>query len=209
MQCPAKIKGLAMKTSKLNADNTRGFSKRLVLFVMLCLPTGLIAQENSHAIAVRNQVAQQESPVTTLRHWKITKGGFDRFLKASQDGIWPYFEKIGARVVGMWVVLDVVSTDKIGDLGSAYKVLTENDKDYDEVYLLTRYASLDHWQATRNPTLMGGNGPDFDSLVEALKIRGELTIDSDVTFLQGFHGPNSPYFLPGTGEEFQLINPER
>lgn len=198
-----------MKTSELNADNTGGFSWRLVLLVMLCLPTSLNAQGDSHAIAVRNQVAQQERPVTTLRHWKITKGGFDRFLKASQEGIWPYFEKIGARVVGMWVVLDVATTDKIGDLGSAYKVLTDNDKDYDEVYLLTRYASLDHWQATRNPTLMGGNGPDFDILVEALKIRGELTIDSDVTFLQGFHGPNSPYFLPGTGEEFQLINPER
>ena len=99
-----------MKTSRQSADKTRGFSKRLVLLVMLCLPAGLIAQENSHAIAVRNQVAQQESPVTTLRHWKISKGSFDRFLKVSQDGIWPYFEKIGARVVGMWVVLDVVPT---------------------------------------------------------------------------------------------------
>jgi hypothetical protein len=197
-----------MLHSHQSADKTRGFSKRLVLLVMLCLPAGLIAQENSHAIAVRNQVAQRESPVTTLRHWKISKGSFDRFLKVSQAGIWPYFEKIGARVVGMWVVLDVVPTEKAGDMGSAYKVLTLNDKDYDEVYLLTRYASLDHWQATRNPTLMGGNGPDFDSLVEALKIRGELTIDSDVTFLQGFHGPNSPYFLPGSGETFQLINPE-
>jgi len=33
-------------------------------------------------------------------------------------------------------------------------------KDYDEVYLSTRYASPEYWKASRNAVQHGGNGPD-------------------------------------------------
>jgi len=84
---------------------------------------------------VRNVSPVPGQEVTTIRYWKIEKGTFPQFLKASQDGIWPYFEKIGARIVGMWVVIPPPGGK-------------EASPDCGEVYLTTRYASLDHWAAT-------------------------------------------------------------
>ena len=95
---------------------------------------------------VRNLVPQAGQEITTIRYWKIRKGTFPQFLKASQDGIWPYFEKIGARIVGMWKVIPAP--------GEA-----EASPDYDEVYLTTRYASLHHSAATRDAPAMGGHAP--------------------------------------------------
>ena len=49
------------------------------------------------AITVRNNVAQSSSPIVTQRYFKIKKGSYPEFLKASQEVVWPYFEKIGSR----------------------------------------------------------------------------------------------------------------
>ena len=38
---------------------------------------------------VRNNVAQPGEEVVTLRYFKIKKGSFDQFLKASVEGVWP------------------------------------------------------------------------------------------------------------------------
>jgi hypothetical protein len=138
---------------------------------------------------VRNQVPQAGEEITTVRYWKIKKGAFPEFLKASQTGVWPFFEKIGARVVGMWLVTP-------GPDGKAAS------PDYDEVYLMTRYASLAHWAATRDAAAMGGDGPDYAALQAALKVRRDLSIETKVTFLKGFTGPLPPQFMPGTGEHF-------
>ena len=138
---------------------------------------------------VRNEAARPGEPVTTIRYWKIKKGSFPEFLAASQNGVWPYFEKIGARVVGMWQVIPAP--------GEA-----EASPDYDEVYLVTRYASIEHWAATRNAAKMGGDGPDYQALQAALKVRRDLTIETDVKFMAGVSGPLDPVFLPGTGETF-------
>ncbi len=128
--------------------------------------------------------------VVTLRYWKIQKGQFPEFLAASQRGVWPYFEKIGARVIGMWQV-----TPAPGE--------NEASADYDEVYLATRYASAEHWAATRDAARMGGNGPDYVALQDALAVRRALTLETRLTFLSGANGPMGPYFLPGTMESFQ------
>jgi hypothetical protein len=42
--------------------------------------------------------AQPATKSFTLRYFRIRKGSFDQFLKASVEGVWPYFEKIGSRV---------------------------------------------------------------------------------------------------------------
>lgn len=184
---------------------------RLILttLVMMFAANALVAQEQLPEVAVRNEQAQPGQPITTMRHWKISKGGFPQFLKVSQDGVWPYFEKIGARVVGMWQVMNVTPDDAAGGLeNSGYRVSSDNGKDYDEVVLVTRYASLDHWQATRNAVRLGGNGPDFTALRQALAVRSELTIETSLTFLEGFNGPNTPYYLPGTGEQFEKVTPQ-
>jgi hypothetical protein len=139
---------------------------------------------------VRNLAAQPGEDIVTIRYWKIKKGAFPQFLEASEKGIWPFFEKIGARIVGMWQVIPPPD----GKEASA---------EYDEVYLTTRYASLAHWAATRDAAAMGGDGPDYAALQEALKVRRSLTIETRVTFLQGATGPLGPVFLPGTGETFR------
>lgn len=188
-----------------------GILNRLVwLSVVLCLTSVATAADKGDEaapVAVRNAVAQSGEPVTTMRRWKIKKGGFDEFLAASQQGVWPYFEKIGARVVGMWQVMTVEPADEAGGMSNAgYVVRAENGKDYDEVILVTRYASLDHWQATRHAASLGGNGPDYEALMQALAVRRSLTIDTELTFLSGFNGPNGPYYLPGTGEVFKPVS---
>ena len=55
---------------------------------------------------VRNDVAQPGREIVTIRYFRIKKGTFDVFLKTSQEDIWPFFDKMGARVVGMWKVFD-------------------------------------------------------------------------------------------------------
>lgn len=138
---------------------------------------------------VRNLSPQAGQEITTIRYWKIKKGTFPQFLKASQDGVWPYFEKIGARIVGMWQVIPPPNGQ-------------EASPDYDEVYLTTRYASLAHWAATRDAAALGGDGPDYAALQAALSIRQSLTIETRLTFLQGVVGPLGPVYMPGTGETF-------
>ena len=138
---------------------------------------------------VRNLSPVPGEEITTIRYWKIKKGAFPQFLEASQKGIWPFFEKIGARIVGMWQVIPGPNQPRASP-------------DYDEVYLTTRYASLEHWAATRDAAAMGGDGPDYAELQKALAIRQSLTIETKVTFLKGVVGPLPPAFMPGTGEKF-------
>ena len=136
---------------------------------------------------VRNDVAQPGQEIVTLRNFHIKKGTFDQFLKASQEDVWPYFEKIGSRIIGMWKVFDPEG-------GPA--------KDYDDVYLMTRYASVEHWRATRDATQLGGNGPDWEKCRRGLDLRQSLTISSTVVFMQGSLN-NKPYFMPGLKESYE------
>ncbi len=110
----------------------------------------------------------------------------------SREGVWPFFEKIGARIVGMWEVIP----DPEG-AGVA--------RDYDEAYLMTRYASLEHWSASRDAAALGGDGPDYAALQDALRVRRSLTLETTVTYLKGVTGPLPPIFLPPTGETFRKV----
>ncbi len=147
---------------------------------------------------VRNNVAQPGEEVVALRCFKIKKGTFDQFLKASVEGVWPYFEKIGARVVGMW---KVVTPEGVAGGPQA-------SKDYDEVYLMTRYASVEHWRATRETVRHGGNGPDWEKCKAALDLRQSLTISSNVIFLKGQMAAGGPYFMPGLDESYEKKPPK-
>jgi len=139
---------------------------------------------------VRNEAARPGEEITTLRYWRIRKGGFPQFLEASEQGVWPFFEKIGARILGMWLVVPPPGAN-------------EASAEYDEVYLATRYASIAHWEATRDAASLGGDGPDYDALQKALAVRQSLTIETRLTVLKGVTGPLGPYYMPGTGERFQ------
>jgi len=147
---------------------------------------------------VRNDVAQPNDEIVTLRYFKIKKGTFDQFLKASVEGVWPYFEKLGSRVIGMWQVFTPVGVEGA----------TATGKDYDEVYLATRYASLDHWKASRDTIAHGGNGPDWVKCKAALDLRQSLTVSTSVIFLKGSMASNGPYFMPGLNETYEKKAPK-
>jgi hypothetical protein len=142
---------------------------------------------------VRNNVAQPGEEIVTIRYFRIKKGTFDQFLKASQEDVWPYFDKIGARVIGMWKVFPAEGVEGQAKPGN----------DYDEVYLSTRYASLEHWKATRDATLLGGNGPDWEKCQRGLALRQSLTISTNVIFLKGAMAANAPLFMPGLNEAYE------
>jgi len=140
---------------------------------------------------VRNDAPRSGEEIVTLRYFKIKKGTFDQFLKASVEGVWPYFEKIGSRIIGMWQVIPAEGVE------GAPKPSGE----FDEVYLMTRYASLEHWAATRDAENLGGNGPDWENCKRALAVRNSLTLSTKVTFLKGRAG-GGPYFLPALPEQY-------
>ncbi len=149
-------------------------------------------QDQAKPHPVRNNVAQPGEEIITIRYFRIKKGSFDQFLKASQEDVWPYFDKIGARMIGMWKVIEAEGVE-----GQA-----KPSADYDEVYLSTRYASLDHWKATRDPTSLGGDGPDWQKCQRGLALRQSLTISTYVIFLKGAMAANQPLFMPGLSETY-------
>jgi hypothetical protein len=141
-------------------------------------------------LPVRNNVAVPGNEVAVLHHWRVKKGVYDEFRRLSEEGVWPFFEKIGARVVGMW---QVIHPEIVG--GGA-------DDDFDEVYLLTRYASVEHWKATRKAAKLGGNGPDWEKCMKALDKRHSLSFETSAQFLQGGLAPNGPYYMPALDEKY-------
>ncbi len=142
---------------------------------------------------VRNDVARPRAEVAALRHWKIHKGSYPEFRRASEEAIWPFFEKLGARIVGMWKV--------VPPPGEA------EPPDFDEVYLLTRYASIGHWKATRDMARLGGNGPDFEKCRKAVLLRQSLSLETSVRFLEGALTEGGPYYLPGLDESYVEAGP--
>lgn len=140
---------------------------------------------------VRNDAAQPGERIVAKRYFRIEKGTFPEFLEASRNGIWPYFEKLGARIIGMWKVIHPDGA--------------EDNPDYDEAYLMTQYASVEHWHATRETVKHGGNGPDWDACLAALTYRQSVTLETSVEYLQGLKWDNAPWFLPGLDEEYERV----
>jgi hypothetical protein len=145
--------------------------------------------------AVRNAQPIPGEEITILRSFKIKKGSYAEFHRRSVEGIWPFFEKIGARVIGMWQV-DPTAIDSENDAEND----AENEKNYDEAILLTRYASLGHWRASRSGIDLGGNGPDAEALVAAHTYRQSVTLETSFQVLRGSLARNGPYFMPAVEE---------
>ena len=171
----------------------------LLVCALLVVPAHAWAQQNRNPRSevagfptdegprsVRHDEAQSGEPILTLRYFRIQKGSFPKFVEVSREGVWPFFEKIGARVVGMWQVM----------YPGVGRAPASPSAEYDEVWLMTRYASLAHWQATRDMSALGGNGPDYQKAIEALALRGELTLETDLRFLDGTTWDNPPYYMP-------------
>jgi hypothetical protein len=149
-------------------------------------------QNPEKAHPVRNDAAQSGQEIVTLRYIRIKNGTFDQFLKTTPD-IDAYTEKMGVRPIGVWKVVQAEGVEGVA----------KPSNDYDEIYLVTRYASIDHWKATRDPVSMGGNGPDWEKYRRALALRQSLIISTSLTFLQGAVSANRPLFMPGLNETYE------
>ena len=151
--------------------------------------------DDGDARPVRNGAAVPGQELVTLRYWKVKKGCYDDFYQASQEGVWPYFNKIGARPVGQWKVIypPPPACDR------------KEHADYDEILMMTRYASYAHWEATRRAVELGGNGPDYGKMREAMALRRSLSQETWVQFLQGYMYDSPPVYLPGLEERYRLV----
>jgi hypothetical protein len=136
-------------------------------------------------IEVRNHQSIPGEEIAILRYFKIKEGSYDKFLGVSEQDIWPFAEKMGARVVGMWKV----DRQALGLKKSSEKI--------EEAYLLTRYASLEHWHASRDGIVqLAGNGEDARVALEALNFRDSVTLETNFVVLKGSLAQAGPYFMP-------------
>jgi hypothetical protein len=141
-------------------------------------------------LPVRNDLPRPGREILVLRHHELRKGAHQEFYRISRDDYWPYFERLGARVVGQWKSRSPASADS------------------DDVYRLVRYASFEHWEATRADradALIAGNGPAWTRAQQALADRGGLQSGSKgAYFLQASASPDVPLFMPALAERYEL-----
>ncbi len=133
--------------------------------------------------------------LAVLRYFRIHKGVFARFNELSETGVWPLMSSMGARVLGQWRV--VYPPPPAGHMSESHE--------YDEVLMITRYASYAHWRATRHPAMLLGDGPDVEQFNAALAERRGLTLETDATFLAGglYHSP--PTHVPALAERYRRL----
>ncbi len=158
---------------------------------------GQAQQKAARPLPVRNDIPRPRDEILVLRNHQLTPGGHEPFYQFSRDRAWPFGMRIGTRVVGQWKVIDPEgrATAK-----------------YDDVYRLTRYASFEHWQTTRESTstALGGNGPASEARIEGFTDRGALETGSKgAYFVQGRMAPGGPYYMPGLQEQYELLPSQR
>jgi hypothetical protein len=97
------------------------------------------------------------SMIYTIRTFEVERKNYREFVRLSEEEIWPGFEGMDGRALGLWIVT----------MGGAERIL-----------LMTRYKSLAHWQETRN---WGDQG---NALRKAVAARAELIGDTDLIALR-------------------------
>jgi len=141
--------------------------------------------------ARRNGAHKPGEEVLVLRHQKLKKGYHPSFVEASKRGVWLAYEKIGTRVV------------------FDYKVVYPEgggSSDYDENYRLARYASYEHWEETRRPLEMMGDGPLLDLLfIGAIRRRNYIQDTDGAYIMTGRMIEDTPYHLTGLKENFEIV----
>jgi hypothetical protein len=161
------------------------------LLVMCWIVVSLPAHGQTGPTPVRHDVAKPGREILVLRNHRLHAGGHEQFYQASRDDVWPYFERMGARVVGQW---KVIRTDAAAPQGQ------------EDVYRLVRYASIEHWEATRFQRTTVGDGPAFERDQKGRKARAAIEIGSrGAYFLQGETATGGPYFLPPLREKYELV----
>lgn len=159
----------------------------------------------SQAVPVRNdvpRVGQQE--IIMMRHAYLEEGTYDYWYEQSSTKVWPWFERLGARIVGDFEIIYPDGEDA-----------TPNQ---DEALRFARYASYEHWQATRpansassgdtgGSQALAGNGPLFDANNDGLTSRRQVSQGSrGGFFLRGYMAEDRPIYMPGLNEDYSLAS---
>ena len=67
--------------------------------------------------------------------------------------------------------------------------------------------SYEHFLTFRDdPISLGGNGPDFEQMLDGINLVDQFTAFQSVEFLRGPLWGAKPHYTPNTGETFELIN---
>ena len=135
----------------MRATIGRAWQVGSVTLLLVVLAAARASQQPAAPVAVRNERPRTGTEVLVLRHQQLRKGAHDAYYRSSLDGVWPWYEKIGTRIVGQWMVID------------------PDEPAADHAYRLARYASLEHWRATRDPAnvRLGGDGGDREKSLQA------------------------------------------
>jgi hypothetical protein len=178
-------------------SETQGFVVAVVCTFTALFPQVEFAQE---IVPVRNEVArvgQQE--IIMMRHAFIKKGEYVFWERESRKKVWPWFQRLGARM--------------IGDFNVIYPGMRDESPGQDEALRFARYASYEHWQATRrasaeNPTggsivLAGKGSLSAESDLGLSNRRRVLQGSKEAVFLQGYMAQTRPLYMPGTKEAFR------
>ena len=172
----------------------------VVGLAVLALGPTVVAQAPT---PVRNDVpraGQQE--VVMMRHAYLEAGGYQAWLDASRSGVWPWFERLGARI--------------LGDFEIIYPMGADATPGRDEALRFARYASFEHWQATRGGAAagdtggavrLGGDGGLSDASREGLAARRQYQQGSrGGIFLRGYLAETRPIYMPGLDERYEQVD---
>jgi hypothetical protein len=113
--------------------------------------------------------------ILTMRTWQVAREHYAEFARLTEDDFWPEFERLDGRPLALWVA-------RVGM--------------QERVVLMTCYASLEHWLATRSW------GPAAAKLKAITDRREKLHTDTDlIALLPLSHRQptaNAPEAAPGS-----------
>ena len=151
------------------------------------------AETPGSVIAVSSAAARPGEPILGLEYRRIQKGSFEQYHLITRDQLYPYLEKIGVRPIGQWRVLYLPNSS------------AEESSDYDEIYTLTHYASLEHYTAIRsNPAALGGDGPDYQLMISGSRILEGMSLQNSTEFLRGPLFGSPPVYAPPEPGNYRL-----
>jgi hypothetical protein len=107
--------------------------------------------------------------IVVQRSFIIERGSLAAFERLSREGVWPYMEARGCKIVGFFTNLHGGASD--------------------EVVLNTAYASMAHWESTREDAPLPAGASDdarrlHPAYVAALRERRKLTVVSSTRVFQ-------------------------
>jgi hypothetical protein len=99
--------------------------------------------------------------IVVQRSFTIERGTFAEFERLSREGVWPYMEARGCRILGLYTNLHGGPSN--------------------EVILNTAYASMAHWEATRDEAPLPDDASEevrrlHGPYIEALRERRKVTL---------------------------------